>query len=146
MKKPVLAFGYALHGSFALTAMLSLVGIVAVVWLGSAHARLRFDRSNLDVTPALARQQGRDEIRIELTSNGFAPNEVQHTTGTFAIGVENNTLPGEYKLQLKAEDGTLVNELHVQKGSSAWTVTLQTGTYTLTEASHPQWICKIVIH
>jgi hypothetical protein len=89
--------------------------------------------------------QGRDEVRIELTSNGFNPSEVQHAAGTFAIAVENNTLQGDYTLRLRAEDGTLLNELQVQKGSSAWTVSLQAGRYTLTEAAHEQWLCRIVI-
>ena len=94
---------------------------------------------------ATAQQGTRDEVRIELTSNGFTPSEVQHAAGSFAIAVENSTLSGEYTLRLKAEDGTILNERQVQKGSSAWTVNLQTGTYTLTEASHAQWTCRIVI-
>src|SRR6185369_15114266 len=95
--------------------------------------------------PRATARQGRDEVRIELTGNGFTPNQVQHASGRFGIAVENSTLSGEYTLRLKAEDGTVLNELQVQKGSSAWTVNLQTGTYTLTEADHPQWTCRIVI-
>jgi hypothetical protein len=89
--------------------------------------------------------QGRDEIRIQLSSNGFSPSEVQHAPGSFAIAVENTTLSSEYKLRLKAEDGTVLSEVQVQKGSSAWTVTLQTGRYTLTEVNHSEWICNIVV-
>lgn len=92
-----------------------------------------------------ARQGGRDELRFDLTSNGFTPNEARHAAGRFAIAVENSALSGEYTLRLKAEDGTVLNEFQVQKGSSAWTVTLQTGTYSLTETDHPQWTCRIVI-
>jgi hypothetical protein len=94
---------------------------------------------------AAGTQQGRDEIRLELSSNGFSPSEVQHAPGSFAISVENTTLSTEYKLRLKAEDGTVLSEVQVQKGSSAWTVTLQTGRYTLTEVNHSQWICNIVV-
>ena len=101
--------------------------------------------AKLTATSAWAIPQGRDEVRIELTSNGFAPSEIQHAPGTFAIAVENKTLSGEYTLKLKAEDGTVLSELQVQKGSSAWTVSLQTGRYTLTEADHPQWTCSIVV-
>jgi hypothetical protein len=101
---------------------------------------------NLVGTLAFAEQQGgRDEIRIELTTNGFAPTEVQHAPGIFAIAVENKTLTDEYTLKLKAADGTVLNEFQVQKGSSAWTVNLPTGTYKLTEGNHPQWICTIVV-
>lgn len=94
---------------------------------------------------AKAQQGARDEVRIELTSNGFVPGEVQHAPGRFALAVENNTLPGEYTLRLKAEDGTTLNEFQVQKGSSAWTVNLQTGTYTLTVGDHPQWTCRVIV-
>jgi hypothetical protein len=95
--------------------------------------------------PATAQQGTRDEVHIGLTANGFTPNEVQHAPGRFAIAVENSTLSGEYTLRLKAEDGTILHEFQVQKGSSAWTVNLQTGTYTLSEAEHPQWTCRIVV-
>lgn len=95
--------------------------------------------------PRATAQQGRDEVRIELTANGFNPNQVQHAPGRFAISVENSTLSDEYMLRLKAEDGTILNEFQVQKGSSAWTVNLQTGTYTLMETDHPQWTCRILV-
>ena len=108
-----------------------LVLVIVSTWLSGSRAT--------------AQQGARDEVRIELTSNGFTPSEVQHTAGSFAIAVENSTLSGEYTLRLKAEDGTILNERQVQKGSSAWTVNLQTGTYTLTEANHAQWTCRIVI-
>jgi hypothetical protein len=115
----------------ALTLTVFIFLAVAPLWISDPNAR--------------AQQGGRDELRIELTSNGFTPDVVQHAPGRFAIAVENSTLSGEYMLRLKAEDGTVLNEFHVQKGSSAWTVNLQNGTYTLTEADHPQWTCRIVI-
>jgi hypothetical protein len=116
-----------------LTVSLSILILLAVAlsWTAYPHAR--------------AQQGGRDELRIELTSSGFIPNEIQHAPGRFAIAVENSTLSGEYTLRLKAEDGTVLNEFQVQKGSSAWTVNLQSGTYTLTEASHSEWTCRIVV-
>lgn len=92
-----------------------------------------------------AQQGGRDEIRIELSNNGFTPSEVQHAPGSFAIAVDNVTLSSDYKLRLKAEDGTVLHEVDIQKGSSAWTVNLQTGRYALTEVNHPQWLCSLVV-
>ena len=90
-------------------------------------------------------QGGRDELRIVLGSNGFSPSELQHSPGTFALAVENTTLADEYTLKLQAEDGTVLNEFQVQKGSSAWTVSLPSGRYTLTENNHPQWTCRLVV-
>ena len=90
-------------------------------------------------------QSFQEELQIKLGENGFTPNEAQRAAGTFGIAVENAALSGEYILKLKAQDGTVVKEVQVQKGSAAWTVTLSPGEYTLTEASHPQWLCRITV-
>lgn len=98
---------------------------------------------NASEAASRAQQGGRDEVRIELTNNGFLPADVTHVAGTFAIAVENTSAGNEYTLRLKAEDGTVLKEVQVQKGSTAWSVSLQPGLYTLTEANHQQWICRI---
>ena len=118
--------------------------IISVLLVGVVLLAVWANTKRTSVTAA-GILQGRDEIRIQLSSNGFSPSEVQHAPGSFAIAVENTTLSTEYKLRLKAEDGTVLNEVQVQKGSSAWTVTLQTGRYTLTEVNHSEWICNIVV-
>ena len=119
--------------------------LLAVVFVGMAFIASWTNAKRVDAIVSGAQQGGRDEIRIQLSSNGFSPSEVQHGPGSFAIAVENTTLSSEYKLRLKAEDGTVLNEVQVQKGSSAWTVNLQTGRYTLTEVDHSEWICTIVV-
>jgi len=118
--------------------------VIAVVFVGVVLLAVWANTKRVSVAAA-GTPQGRDEIRIELSSNGFSPTDVQHAPGSFAIAVENTTLSDEYKLRLKAEDGTVLNEVQVQKGSSAWTVTLPTGKYKLTEVSHSEWICNIVV-
>lgn len=136
MKRPV-HLKFLTQRKFALTVLIGtiLVGAVMV----SAHLSRK-------VEAVFAAQQGRDEVLIEINGNGFTPSEVQHAPGSFAILVDNKTISGEYTLNLKAEDGTVLSELQVQKGSSAWTVSLQTGRYTLTEINHSQWVCGIVVH
>ena len=115
------------------------LGVVILVLLFAVIVSVAHTRVTADS------QDGRDEVRLELSSNGFAPAEFQHGPGTFAIAVENKILSGEYTLKLKAEDGTVLNEFQIQKGSSAWTVNLPTGRYELTEVNHPQWTCRIVV-
>ena len=127
------------RGKAALVSLTVLGLVVFAVVFATANTK------QIDSVAFTGQQGGRDEIRIELGSNGFTPNEVHHAPGTFAIAVENSMLSGEYTLKLKAEDGTVLNEVHVQKGSSAWTVNLQTGRYTLTEVNHSQWTCSIVV-
>lgn len=86
-----------------------------------------------------------DEINIELTNSGFIPTEIIHSAGAFGIAVENKSDANEYKLRLKAEDGSILKEIPVQKGSVAWSVNLQPGQYRLTEANHEQWVCVIIV-
>jgi 2-methylaconitate cis-trans-isomerase PrpF len=121
--------------------------IIVAIFVVVASARIRESpkpEAQIITPPAVSMVQPgfQDEVQIKLTSSGFVPGEVQHAAGTFAIAVENATLSGEYTLQLKAEDGTVLKEVTVQKGSSAWSVTLQAGQYTLTETHNP-WICRI---
>lgn len=93
--------------------------------------------------PVAAPQE--DELYVELSTAGFAPAEVTHAAGAFAIAVDNRNVVDEYVLQLKAEGGTLLNEIRVQKGSASWAVELAAGRYTLMVANHPDWVCLIVI-
>jgi hypothetical protein len=115
--------------------LLALV-VVALTMAGFFHVR---------ASQVVASHCFQDELQIQLSVNGFIPSEVQHAAGTFAIAVENSNIEGEYTLRLKAADGTVVKEVQIQKGSAAWTVTLTAGEYTLTEASHPQWQCRITV-
>jgi hypothetical protein len=124
----------------SLSTIVIAIGFVGVVFVAGWTNAKRTDAAASGV-----QQGGRDEIRVELTTNGFTPSEVQHAPGSFAIVVENNALLSEYKLILKAEDGTVVKELQVEKGSSALTVSLQSGRYTLTEVDHSEWVCTIVV-
>lgn len=137
MKRPVLLELLITHRKFVLTMLIVSILIVAGVVVSTQFVH--------KAEAAFREQQGRDEVRVELSSSGFTPSEVQHAPGTFSISVDNKTISGEYTLNLKAEDGTVLSSLQVQKGSSAWTVTLQTGRYTLTEINHSQWVCSIVV-
>jgi hypothetical protein len=92
-----------------------------------------------------AHRESTDELSISLTSSGFQPQQVQHSAGTFAIAVDNTVHSGEYTIRLRASDGTLLKEVQVQKGSTAFTVELSAGAYTLTESSNSQWTCNLTI-
>jgi len=118
-----------------------LIALLVVVFNGSPAALF-----GVGAAPVQAASPGfQDELQLELGSNGFTPAEVQRAAGTFAIAVENSAISGEYTLQLKAHDGTVIKEVQVQQGSAAWSMTLSAGEYTLIEASHPQWLCRITV-
>lgn len=134
---PKLPFVLSLSGLLVAAVVIAVVGVSTSGLTGPAGA------AGAAVYAAPAGVQ--DELQIQLSGDGFSPSEVQHAAGTFAIAVENSNVSGAYTLRLKAADGTVVKEVQVQKGSAAWTVTLSAGEYTLTEASHPQWLCRIIV-
>jgi len=98
---------------------------------------------SLPAPQVAAQQPTEDELRLELSSEGFSQAEVTRAAGAFAISVDNRDVQGEYVLQLKGAGGALINEVRVQKGSAGWTVDLPAGTYTLMVANHPDWVCQI---
>lgn len=124
----------------------SLTGLLLTAIVCAGVAILTNGLSTIGTSQVYAMSVGvQDELQIQLGPDGFAPAEVQHTAGTFAILVENSNVSGEYTLRLKDTDGAVIKEVQVQKGSAAWTVTLTAGEYTLTEASHPQWLCRVIV-
>ena len=125
---------------------ITLTGLLLFTFAGGALVALTIGFSSSGTATTYAASPGmQDELQIQLSNEGFSPSEAQHVAGTFAIVVENANVEGDYTLRLKAADGTVVKEVQVQKGSAAWTVTLTAGEYTLTEASHPQWQCRITV-
>lgn len=128
----------------SLTALLLMA--LAHVTISQMRVAAASDRAFVSPTERVVVPLGHDELNLELNSNGFVPDQVEHQPGTFAIAVENKSLEGEYTLRLKAESGTLLQEVKVQKGSVAWTVSLQAGKYTLSEASNSQWLCRLTVH
>jgi hypothetical protein len=133
---------------FTLSSLLAIAALfvfVASVYNAPPVEADKAENANPSAAGSVVQPSLQDEVHIKLTSNGFVPGTVEHTAGTFAFAVENETLSGEYTLRLKAADGTILREVNVQKGSSAWSITLQAGQYTLTEAQNPQWLCRITV-
>jgi hypothetical protein len=122
----------------------SLVGLAVLVFLAATVA-FTTGGFSYAATFSVVPRGNFDEVQIQLGANGFTPSDVQHAAGTFAIAVDNTGISGEYTLRLKAADGTVVKEVEVQKGSAAWTITLPAGDYTLTEAGHSDWSCRITL-
>ena len=132
------------HSTFNFRVMVIITAIVFVMAavLITANSRASKVTNPSSVGADTARF---DELNIELTDNGFVPTEITHSSGAFGISVENTSSANEYTLRLKAADGTILNEIPVQKGSVAWSVNLQPGLYTLTETNHEQWSCVITV-
>lgn len=113
-----------------------LLGLLLCLWLASAkHA-----------SGAVA-AQAPDEVTLTITNDGFAPAELTRTAGRFMLSVDNRSNAAALSLRVNNEDGSLVRDFKVPANTLDWSeaIELPAGHYTLTEAEHPQWVCRITV-
>ncbi|HEX8846461.1 MAG TPA: hypothetical protein VF791_17570 [Pyrinomonadaceae bacterium] len=91
--------------------------------------------------------QERKVERVVIRSTGFEPAEITRPAGPFALSFDNQSGVEEIVLRLNREDGTQVREIAIPRGVGNWgaQVDLPVGTYTLTEANHAEWSCRIIV-
>ena len=84
---------------------------------------------------------------ISVGPEGFQPATLTRPSGRFLLAINNRSGLKELTFQLLREDGTLMQEARVNPKQPNWRslVNLPAGTYRLTELSHADWLCKIVI-
>ena len=94
-----------------------------------------------------SQQQGQDdEVTITIRPDGFTPAQLVRRAGSFFLLVDNRTEVEDIILRLDREDGTHIRDIRVPPNAMDWreTVELPAGRFTLTETSHPDWVCHIV--
>ena len=88
---------------------------------------------------------------ITLRPTGFYPAKFSRPKGAFLLVVCNRTGLEEVNITLSRDAGNGVKEktkeAKVHRKVLDWndTVDLNPGTYLLTEASHPKWVCELTI-
>jgi len=90
------------------------------------------------------------DMTVEMVSvgpDGFQPTSLTRPSGRFLLAINNRSGLKELTLQLSREDGTLMQEVRVNPKQPNWRglVNLPAGAYRLTETSHADWVCRIVI-
>ncbi len=93
--------------------------------------------------------QGQVESEIiTIRATGFEPSEIRRPKGEFYLAVDNLSGMSEVNLRLDRENGAgRLHEVRVPRQKRDWrqSVDLPPGTYLLTEADHPDWVCRIII-
>jgi hypothetical protein len=139
------------HAKRKLSLML-LLGIVCIV--GVASDRRRTDAVADSFKPAVpltsTQQKPRPNVEVlplALRMTGFFPDEITRASGDFLISVTNMTRFQELDLKLERQNGERVHSGKAPKEKRAWRqhVRLQPGTYLLTAAENPDWVCQITI-
>ncbi|MDQ3804574.1 MAG: hypothetical protein M3416_12165 [Acidobacteriota bacterium] len=96
--------------------------------------------------PPPAQAEAEAEV-ITLTPTGFEPAEIYRPAGRVLLAVDNRSGEEEVVLRLEHEDGERVHEGRASRSANALrkAVNLRPGVYTLAEANHPEWQCRITI-
>jgi hypothetical protein len=127
--------------------LLALAGLVFV------SGRLRAVASASKETPAsptVNAQLNIQRVEVEVITvrrDGMEPKEITRPMGRFILGVDNRS--GLRDLALRLEGGPTRTRLErsIPSKKLAWrkALDLLPGNYTLSEASHPDWVCQITI-
>ena len=93
-----------------------------------------------------ARQQGVEAEVIALRPSGFEPREVTRPAGRVLLAVSDQSGLDGVVLRL-VKVGQVVREMRLRRERRLWrnVVELTPGEYSLTEASHPEWVCRITV-
>jgi hypothetical protein len=90
------------------------------------------------------------DMTVEMISvgpEGFAPATLTRPSGRFLLAINNRSGLKELTFQLLREDGMLIQEARLNPKQPNWRslVNLPPGRYRLTETSHADWLCTIVM-
>jgi hypothetical protein len=119
-------------------------------WLPTIMAILIFSHITLSETAFAQADKPKDPLETELVTvrpHGFEPAEITRIGGRFLLAVENRSGVEELWLRLDNETGGKEREERVHRKKLDWNdvVELKPGSYRLTEAHHPDWVCRITI-
>lgn len=88
-----------------------------------------------------------EALPIQLKAGGFVPREISKPKGDYFFSIQNTSGQDEILLRLERTNGERVHEVNLNKQKRSWRklVHLAPGTYLITEANHPTWVCRISI-
>lgn len=133
-----------------------LLCTLAVAALGFVRGRTNrlhvstFDPPISVVPTALQNKTPNDVIEAEIVTvrpTGFEPAAITRPRGEFLLVINNRSGLEEVKWRLDRETGGNLREVKIHDGKlrSGNFEDLPPGRYVLTEANHPDWICRITI-
>jgi len=100
--------------------------------------------------PPEVQERSKGELEVlplQLRSAGFVPREITRPPGQYFFSIGNQSGVADINLRLDREQGGRLKEAQVKGQRLRWRdkVRLTPGTYFISEASHPDWLCRIVI-
>ena len=100
--------------------------------------------------PALARPLQAGQVGSELitcTARGFEPTQITRPAGKFLLTVNNSSELRTLTLRLVNGSGQILREKQLAAGKLNWRelLDLESGSYTITEANHPDWVFHLTL-
>ena len=88
-----------------------------------------------------------DLLPIMLRAGGFVPREISRPAGEYILSVNDQSGMPRLELRLVRDNGERTHEARLSRGKPYWrqVLRLTPGTYLLTEANHPEWVCRITV-
>lgn len=88
-----------------------------------------------------------DTVTVELSGYGFSPTVINHSASQHFLFVHNVSGLSNPSLVLKDQKGVAWAQANLAYEKKHWSglIDLGPGTYTLTEANHPNWSCTITL-
>jgi hypothetical protein len=125
-----------------------LVFILISVELSRAitSSRENADRNTFSELAGMQGSRGLLVLSLRLTPMGFVPREITRPAGNYHFALSNVSGVSEIELRLDREGGQRVREITLNR-KKPWreSLRLTPGVYLLSEANHPDWICRITI-
>lgn len=101
-------------------------------------------------TATVPQGQPSERIEVELitvTPDGFQPKEITRPQGRFVIAIENRSGRQEVSIRLDRQAGgrLIESRMSKEKLNAKYLTDLTPGCYMLTEANHPDLVCRFTI-
>lgn len=121
------------------------VGALALASVKTARKKIK--KADAAEARSSPNQPHAEALPITLRWGGFVPQELTRPAGDYYLSINNLSGVQDLVLRLDREHGNSMQEAKVSRQKTYWRlqVHLTPGTYLITEAGHPQWVCRITV-
>jgi hypothetical protein len=124
-----------------------MAAVAAKVWLSPPGSVSAPEPPPPSASRSAAGQEEPEAEVIKLLPTGFEPAQITRPRGKFLLMVKNRAGLEQVEWRLEREAGGRLREVRLSEGrlGSKQYEDLPPGNYLLTEAAHPDWVCRITI-
>jgi hypothetical protein len=142
-----------------LIAAFLIVGLTASAWAwiksnpkaASLNATAKNGGSAVGAPQANSEKREMEAVRLTIRPSGFEPSEITLPAKPFLLIIDNKSGLDDINLQVKRikaghRDKIRETRVSLKQLRKAEITDLPSGQYELTEANHPDWVCRVTIN